>query len=249
MERDPRATRRTMLRAAGVVAGVGLAGCSGTSGEDTPGEKTGGAPDQGSPSESSTPTSDPDPAALGVGDTTSTYAIIGSEDAVETARLYGSWKCPYTAQFVTEMLPPIADAYVEPGELSVEFRGVRYQDGEPYGGDEPRTLRAGLAVWDHYPERFPAYLKAVLSNQPSDTTEWATVDQLLVFARQAGIDETDPIQSDVEAGRFSDAWRDTMDLVGEKGIEGVPRFELADEITAPVLEPDATERQLARALE
>lgn len=38
-----------------------------------------------------------------------------------------------------------------------------------------------------------------------------------------------------------------MDVVAKKSIEGIPRFELGGEITAPILDPKATKLQLQNA--
>lgn len=88
-------------------------------------------------------------------------------------------------EFVTQMLPAIIGRYIAPGDLALEFRAVRFQADESWGDDEPRANRAGLAVWHEAPEQFPAYVETVYANQPSEQTEWATLDQLLRFAERA----------------------------------------------------------------
>lgn len=243
----PTHTRRDLLAAVGVAASLGLAGCSDLAdGDGTPASLTETA--TGSPTGGETGADSDAVASLGVAATDTDYAVLGSEDASETATLYGGWKCPYTKEFVDEMLPPIVAEYVAPGDLAIEFRAVRFQADESWGDDEPRANRSGLAVWHEAPEQFPAYLATVFENQPSEQTEWATVEKLVGFVERAGIAETQPIEESITAGEHSALWKDTMDAVSEKGIEGVPRFELGGEITAPILDPDATERQLENAV-
>jgi len=45
------------------------------------------------------------------------YATMGSADADVMVTYFGSWKCPYCAQFSTEMLSQLVTDYVEPGQL------------------------------------------------------------------------------------------------------------------------------------
>lgn len=244
----PLHTRRDLLATAGVAASIGLAGCSDlTGGNGTPASATETA--SSPPNGNETAADSKAVASLGVAATDTDYAVLGSEDAVETATLYGGWKCPYTRQFVTQMLPSIVAKYMEPGDLAVEFRAVRFQADESWGDDEPRSNRAGLAVWHEAPEQFPAYVETLYSKQPSEQTRWATVEKLVGFAEQAGVEETQPIEDSITAGEHSALWQATMDVVEEKGIEGIPRFELGGEITAPILDPDATERQLKQTLQ
>lgn len=233
----PSPTRRGLLATVGGAANLGLAGCSDLAdGNGTPANPTETA--TGSPTEGETVADSNAVVSLGVIATDTDYAVLGSEDASQTAKLYGGWKCPYTKEFVDDMFPPIVDEYVAPGDLTVEFRAVRFQADESWGDDEPRANRAGLAVWHEAPEQFPAYVETLYSNQPSEQTEWATVEKLVGFAEQAGIEETQPIEESITAGEHAALWKDTMDVVEEKGIEGIPRFELGGEITAPILNPD-----------
>lgn len=188
-------------------------------------------------------------ATVGVARTGAEYAVLGQEDATELATLYGGWKCPYTQEFVTQVLPAVVERYVTPGTLAIEFRAVSFQADESWGDDEPRANRAGQAVWHAAPEQFPEYLATLYADQPSEQTEWATVDTLVSVAGEAGVDATDAVREFITTGEYTELWQATMDRVREKGIRGIPRLELGGEITAPTIDPEATERQLKRTLE
>lgn len=247
----PSRTRRDVLAAAGSTVGaIGLAGCTslldGTTGTETASSQTEPTTTTATSSRSD---GGPSVAALDIAATDTEYAVLGKQTASKTATLYGGWKCPYTRDFVLEMLPQIIDEYVASGTLTIEFRAVRFQADESWGDDEPRANRAGLAVWHEAPEKFPAYVETVYSNQPSERTEWATVDRLIGFAKQANIAETEPIRESIVTGEYSSLWKDTMNVVEKKGIQGIPRLELGGEITAPTIDPDATKRQLNTALD
>jgi len=247
-------TRRRLLATLGGVGSLGLAGCSALrDGTDS------GEPDSPSTTEPETTTgveTSPDASAKAstVGDlqiaiTDAEYAVLGSSEAAETATLYGGWKCPYTREFLLQEFPDVVEQYVAPGQLAVEFRAVRFQADESWGDDEPRANRAGQAIWHQTPEQFPAYVQTVFENQLSEQTEWATLEQLGTFAEEAGIEEWEPIEQSITSGEYSERWKETMDVVREKGIEGIPRLELGGRITAPILDPAATDRQLEQTLE
>lgn len=247
-----RVSRRGLVATLGVAAGLGLAGCSSITGtpEGTPESPTGTATDTGgTPSAGGDAGSASVVASAPVPRTDTEYALMGRADAPETATLYGGWKCPYTRDFVRGMFRDVVREYVEPGRLTVEFRSVRFQADEPHGGDEPRSNRAGLAVWHTDPERFWPYVEQVFSAQPPETEEWATTDRLVAFAREAGVEDTQPVERAAEGQQNDELWQETMNVVEEKSIRGIPRFELGDEITAPTIDPDATRAQLDRTFE
>jgi protein-disulfide isomerase len=250
-------TRRHLLAGVGA-ASVGLAGCNGFPARDSgtpidePQPSDGGTPtDTGEPTDTASPTpgSAADVALLGVFETGADYAHLGSADAEQTATLYGGWKCPYTREFVRTMLPAVIEEYVAPGKLAIEFRAVRFQADESYGGDEAGANRAGLAVWHQAPEQFPAYMDHLYANQPGETNEWATREKLVGFAEAAGVEDTAPIETAIAEGTYDDLWKASQSLVDEKGITGIPRLELDGSITAPTITPDETEAQLKHAFE
>jgi protein-disulfide isomerase len=257
-------SRRSLLKL-GVglasAASVGLAGCNEFPGRDSgtpvnepqPSDGPGGETPTPTGEETAEPTASPTPgsaadvATLGVFETGADYAHLGSADAEKTATLYGGWKCPYTREFVRTMFPAVIEAYVSPGDLAIEFRAVRFLLDESYGDDEPRANRAGLAVWHESPEQFPAYMDHLYANQPGETKEWATAEQLTAFAEAAGVKDTAPIEKAMAEGTYNDLWQESQSLVAEKGITGIPRLELDGTVTAPTINPAETETQLKNA--
>lgn len=247
-----RVSRRGLVATLGGAASLGLAGCSSITGtpEGTPESPTGTATGtSGTPSAGGDAGSANVVATAPVPRTDAEYALMGRADAPETATLYGGWKCPYTRDFVRGMFVDVVREYVEPGRLTVQFRSVRFQADEPHGTDEPRSNRAGLAVWHSAPERFWPYVVQVFSAQPPETEEWATTERMVTFAREAGVEDTQPVERAAEGDQYDDLWGRTMDVIEEKSIRGIPRFELGGEITAPTIDPDATRAQLDRTFE
>ncbi|MFC7045287.1 DsbA family protein [Halobacteriaceae archaeon GCM10025711] len=179
-----------------------------------------------------------------------TYAIMGSEDADVTARLFGSWKCPYTRDFVTNQLDGIVRDYVEPGDVAIEYRAVAYYRGDPFlGADAPRSARAGLSVWHTDPESYWEYFATVFANQPPERYKWGTVGQLLEFVEAADVSQEQQIRSAITSGEYEQAVRANTEAALEEQITTVPRLVVDGTVTAPTVDPEQTKRVLDRATE
>ncbi|MFB6165218.1 MAG: DsbA family protein [Haloarculaceae archaeon] len=255
----PSETRRRVLATVAGGTSAALAGCAGLLDESgtakSPDQATPAAPAADRPATGTQTATSPtatEPASgpiasARVADADAAYPTMGSADADATATLFGGWKCPFTRQFVRRALPSIVREYVQPGDVAIRFRAVRFQAGSAHGRDEPRANRVGQAVWHAAPERFWAYFAVLYERQPPESERWATTDRLQGFARAAGIDDTDPLRAAATGDRYQDVWQRTQRRVGELGITGLPRLRLGGEITAPTLEPRKTKEQLDRA--
>lgn len=174
------------------------------------------------------------------------YPTLGTADA--TLTLYGSWKCPYTREFVGRQLGTLVDEFVRPGDVSLRYRSVAYRDGEPFlGPDAPRAAQAGLAVWDVSPDSFWSYFAYVFENQPQERFEWATTDALVRVAERAGAKGLDRIRRATRTGAYATSVRRTVTRADELGISTVPRVAYDGSVTAPTVDPETTRRQFERA--
>jgi protein-disulfide isomerase len=232
-------TRRRFLAVAGLAGLSGVAGCSslggGSGGPD--GGTGAGTPPPGSVSGASIPD---DPASFD-------YAVAGTGES-PVVTYYGNWKCPFCADFSTgeadqPVLPmgTIVSEYVEPGALSLRYRGMAYRsNGEPFlGPDAPRATRAGLAVWTIDPERYWNYHEHVMANQPPESETWATTDRLVEFAREAGVGSVEEVRSAIESDRFEDRVAATTEASDDAGVPGTPALVVDGEVYSP-FEPEKT---------
>lgn len=174
------------------------------------------------------------------------YAVVGDPESGPTATVFGSWKCPFTAEFVVELLPSLVDEFVRTGDVAIEFRSLASLDGEPFlGPDAPRASRAGLAVWEVDPDSFWPYLATVFANQPPEERTWADADRLARFARAAGVDRVDSVRTRLAEDGYRRDLEATVTRAPQLGISTVPRVATSDTVTAPTVDFEATRRQLA----
>ncbi|MFC4986771.1 DsbA family protein [Saliphagus infecundisoli] len=148
---------------------------------------------------------------------------------------YGNWKCPYCADFSTGFLGDIVTDYVEPGDISLQFRSLAYIDGEPFlGSDAPRAAQAGLAAWNVDPETYWRYHEYVFANQPPESETWATTDKLVSFAEEAGVTETGQFRTKIQEQAYESPIRETSQAAADAGISGTPALIIDGEMVNPL---------------
>ncbi|SHL59312.1 Protein-disulfide isomerase [Haladaptatus paucihalophilus DX253] len=178
-----------------------------------------------------------------------TYAQMGSNDAPVTATVYGSWKCPYTQEFVEEYLQTIIEKFVRPGDVRLAFREVAYDEGEPFHGpDELTAAHAGLSVWNHSPGVYWSFFALMFANQQSTTESWATTDRLIQIAKAAGVSNSSKIRQDIKNRTYQQEIKATMQKVHELELGAVPRVVVGKSKTAPTVDAGDTENQLKQAI-
>ncbi|RDZ62179.1 thioredoxin [Haloferax sp. Atlit-12N] len=268
---DRETDRRSILKLSGVAAIASLSGCAtfakqaNSGGADTPAgqseqqtttaqpetrtaagnETDANASVEMRPKTVSDPSFELQTGALRSLQTDARYPTIGTADT--TVTVYGSWKCPYTQEFVRQQFGGLVEDFVATGDLSIEFRNVAYMDGEPYlGPDAPRASEAGLAVWNIDPESFWTYFSYVFANQPQERRDWATTENLVRFAEVAETNGIDQIRRAIRSRAYAQSVQLSADSAAELGVTTVPRVATDDEVTAPTVDPQATREQLER---
>lgn len=242
---DDQSTNTSMTRTATPV-GEGGAGTQTASTESPPGDATAQAAETATPVTIQEPTFGLSAAPIPERTTTTSYATMGDADA--TLTIYGSWKCPYTREFVRNQLGSLVETFVVPGDVSVRYRSVAYEDGEPsLGPDAPRATRAGLAVWDIDPSAYWSYFAYVFENQPPEAEPWAQTDTLVEFAERAGVRGRDQIRRAIESNAYERSVQATVDRAEAVGVDTYPRVVYDGRITAPTRNPEQTYAQFERA--
>lgn len=169
-----------------------------------------------------------------------TYATAGVGDQ-PTVTYFGSWKCPYCAEFSTGFLGDIITDYVEPGDIDLRFRALAYIDGNPFlGPDAPRAARAGLAVWNVDPVTCWKYHEYVFANQPPERDTWAKPDKLVSFMQQTGVTGVEKIRTKLQSQAYESALQATSRAAADAGISGTPALLIDGKTVNPLGDPDRT---------
>ena len=235
-------TRRQLIVAGGLTAAGGIA-----IGETALPDDTDTTPDGSNNSRGETSTVAT--AAIPESPTEFRYAQVGSADAEVTVTYFGSWKCPYCAQFSTGMLSQLVTNYVVPGDIALEFRDLAYIGGESFlGPDAPAAGQAGLAVWNAEPASYWAFHEYVFQNQPPENEQWATADRLAQFARSAGVSATEPIRTAIQKNQYEDALRATDRAANDNGVDSTPTLLIDGTTVAPIGNEDRTKQLIEDAV-
>ena len=235
--------RRTLLLAGGAAV-AGSAAVAGTTLDRTGDTAQDGNRDAGARGQTTAVATAPIPSSPDE----SRYAVTGTADAGTTVTYFGSWKCPYCAQFSTGFLSTLITDYVDTGKITLKFRNLTYINGKPFlGADAPAAARAGLAVWNDDPESYWGYHEYVFRNQPPESKQWATADKLVSFARTAGVADPSVIRTAIQENRYEDSLRATSAAANEAGVRGTPTL-LVDGTTVNPFEEDRTRRLIEDAI-
>jgi protein-disulfide isomerase len=144
--------------------------------------------------------------------------ILGRPDAPITLVEYADLQCPYCAEWARRTLPVLVSAYVRPGKLRIEFRGLAF-----IGPDSTKALRTAVAagsqgrLWD--------VVDGLYLAQGAENSGWVSDSLIRSVAEGAGLDY-DRLVSERDR-----AWV-TRDLVRASnaaraaGVHGTPTFEL-----------------------
>ncbi len=158
----------------------------------------------------------------------STYATMATTDDAPTATVWGSFRCPYSAKFVSNNFRAIVDELVRSGDLRLRHRTLPYDFDDPeFPGIEDAkggvlAAEYGLGVWEVDPDRYWTFYDHVFQNQPDG--RWVTADAMDAFMREAGVQNRDGVHARVEDGRYHSAVKRTTKRANELGITLVPRI-------------------------
>lgn len=173
------------------------------------------------------------------------YPTMGTDAENPTATLYGNYKCPFTQEFVKNVLPEIVEEHVKTGKMNVRFRTISY---EPYGrgsthgtstdafisDSDPTISATGLGVWEQDPESYWKYFETMFSELVSGTV---TPESLTSRMKQSGVDNIDEIVAQTENGKYDGLVKDSHDQALDLKMKHTPTFEMAEStLTGPGLD-------------
>lgn len=203
---SPSSTRRNLLAGLATGTAVGLAGCSGGSGNaSTDGQSGSGNGGTGTAS-GSLPT-----------------PVMGDPDADVRVVSFEDFACPHCRDFSLDVVPQLQSEYVEPGTIRYEFHDFPIPVDEEISWEAACAARAVQA--SEGDAAFFEYAHALFENQGSlgpSTYEQLATDQGLDGAaiREAAVNrEYEPtVQADRELGQRIGVQGTPTVVVGQQGV-------------------------------
>lgn len=151
------------------------------------------------------------------------YATMGSDDASVAVQYFGNFKCPYCAQFSVEILPGLVEDYVAPRDVQLQYRSLVYVNGQAFlGQDSPRLGQGGLAVWNNDPEQYWTFHEYVYANQPPESENWGTVNNIMNFVEGSNVENTEQIKEDINNNAYNEPLQQTAEAANSADITGTP---------------------------
>lgn len=141
---------------------------------------------------------------------------LGGEDAPVTMVEYSDFQCPYCGQFAREVEPELIEQYVKDGTLKIEWRDF------PSFGQE--SVNAALAAREAQEQgRFWEYHEVLYENQGSMNSGVFSDDNLVGYAKEAGVDP-EKLEESLTSSELEPAVSRDFEKGQSLGITGTPTF-------------------------
>lgn len=164
------------------------------------------------------------------------YPTMGTDAENPTATVFGNFKCPFTQDFVNNVLPDLAEKYVKTGKMNVRFRTISY---EPYGrgkthstqsnafisDSDPTISATNLGVWEEDPEAYWKYFETMFADPLISGT--VTPEKLKSVMNKSGVDNVKNIVAQVNNGKYDSLVKDSHEASVDLKIQHTPTFEIA----------------------
>lgn len=150
------------------------------------------------------------------------YPVLGADADAPVLTVYGSFNCPYTAQFVASSLDDIVEEFVEPGRLTLEFRTLEYEADGGYWISRNGALagQAATGVWERDADSYWDFFAELWSHMPGQVDQ----DTLAGLMRDAGVEGAGSVADDLES--WDDELRATARAADEAGVQFTPTLVL-----------------------
>ena len=142
--------------------------------------------------------------------------LLGSQDATITLVEFGDYQCFYCNRFYHNTESDIVKNYVDTGKVKIIFK-----DFTIIGQDSVNAAHASHCANEK--GRFWEYHDILYNHWTGENNGWASSDNLLEFAKQAGLDET-TFSECMSEGRYISVIEQSNSDAKTLGITGTPAF-------------------------
>lgn len=156
---------------------------------------------------------------------------LGEVDAPVALVVFSDFRCPFCAKFGRDTEPELVKRYVDAGQLRIEWR-----DFPIFGPQSMAAARAGRAAAEQ--GKFWEFSRAVYAAAPERSKAELTDEDLIGFARQAGVADIGRFTEGMRGDRFDAAINSDLAQGTGIGVPSTPAFLIND---VPLLGAQPTE--------
>jgi len=156
---------------------------------------------------------------------------LGEVDAPVALVVFSDFRCPFCAKFSRDTEPELVKRYVDAGQLRIEWR-----DFPIFGPQSMAAARAGRAAAEQ--GKFWEFSRAVYAAAPERSKAELTDEDLIGFARQAGVPDIGRFTEGMRGDRFDAAINSDLAQGTGIGVPSTPAFLIND---VPLLGAQPTE--------
>jgi protein-disulfide isomerase len=150
-----------------------------------------------------------------------TTIVVGSSDAPVTVDLYEDFQCPNCKAFEDASGRTLAQL-VAAGTVQVHYHGMAFLDTSANDDYSTRALNAAAVVLDAGgPDAFETFHDLLFADQPAEGGSGLTDDQLVQYARQAGVTGA-TVERQIRDLTYGDWVKNSTDRASKDGITGTP---------------------------
>lgn len=147
---------------------------------------------------------------------------IGAIDAPVVLSEWVDFRCPFCAVVSRDTLPQVVKEYVDAGKVRIEMHDVAF-----FGEESVRAAAAARAAGEQ--GKYFEFVKAVYDAAPESGHPELPSDELIEFAKTAGVPDLKKFQADMERQDIIDAVHASTAQAQSLGVSGVPFFAIGNQ--------------------
>ncbi|WPF66357.1 MULTISPECIES: DsbA family protein [unclassified Corynebacterium] len=167
---------------------------------------------------------------------------IGSEDAKVVISYFADLTCPVCAYYTQSIEPKLVEEYVDKGLVRIEWNDFPF-----LSKDSRLAAQGGRAAAAQ--GKFWEYKKAVYDGFGAEGRPTYTVDDLVGFAKQAGVSNLDEFRADLDSGKYASTVMQALIYGGYLGVSGTPTFVVNGVVIQGDTEYDVLKDAIEQSLE
>lgn len=147
---------------------------------------------------------------------------IGEIDAPVVLSEWVDFRCPFCAVVSRDTLPQVVKEYVDAGKVRIEMHDVAF-----FGDQSVRAATAARAAGEQ--GKYFEFVKAVYDAAPESGHPELPTEELIAFAKLAGVPDLKKFEADMERQDLIDAVHASTAQAQSLGVTGVPFFAIGDQ--------------------